>query len=169
MTLPLHFWLWGKEKKKKKQMRRWELIIASQQDGQKQTWLSSSSRRHKGNLLPPPFHHNPIERLLAFVMIYKVTSQTDLLWQPERDQHEHYHCSRDQTSKPFSYSPFLCLLAYSPLPPVPGDSKEWGWLNEGRQQGYPPPPHTHTHTPPTSTHSIQPPSNERENAPLCGS
>lgn len=27
----------------------------------------------------PCFHRNPIERLLVFVMIYKVTSQTDLL------------------------------------------------------------------------------------------
>lgn len=59
------------------------------------------------------FHHNPIERLLAFVMIYKVTSQTDLLWQPERDQHEHYYRSCDQTSSP---SPTPLSSATSPLP-----------------------------------------------------
>ena len=124
----------GFEERKKKQMRRWELIIASQQDGQKQTWLPSSSRRHKGNLLPPPFHHNPIERLLAFVMIYKVTSQTDLLWQPERDQHETLSLLTWPDLRALLLFPFSS--ASSPLPPVPGDSKEWGWLSEGRQQGY---------------------------------
>lgn len=129
--------------------RRRKLIIASQQDGQKQTWLSSSSRRHKGNLLPPSFQHNPIERLLAFVMIYKVTSQTDLLWQAERDQDQHYYSSRDQTSSPLPL--FLCP------PPVCSLGQRRMRLAQKRQA-------TSLFSSPLAKH--KPPSNRRESSAL---
>lgn len=61
------------------------LIIATQQDGRKTTLIiiiRASGAQKEAAAFPrsPPTHtHNPIERLLAFLMIYKVTSQTDLL------------------------------------------------------------------------------------------
>lgn len=58
------------------------LIIATQQDGHKTTLIiiiRASGAQKEAAAFPRSPPHNPIERLLAFLMIYKVTSQTDLL------------------------------------------------------------------------------------------
>lgn len=153
--IPFHIWFRGATGKKKRKMREANYSLTA---GWSETNLIiiivKKAQRKPAAFLR--FHHNPIERLLAFVMIYKVTSQTDLLWQPERDPHEHYYCSCDQISSPSPVPLFLCYLS-STLPPIPKDSEEWGWLNRGRQQAY--------WIPPTPLAQHEPPSNEREK--LC--